>query len=33
MRERINSLSGTFDIVSGATGTTVAVKLPVQVLS
>jgi signal transduction histidine kinase len=33
MRERINSLSGTFDIVSGATGTTLAVKLPVQVLS
>ena len=32
MRERINSLGGTFDIVSDATGTTVAVKLPVQAL-
>ena len=32
MRERINSMSGTFDIVSGANGTTVAVKLPARVL-
>jgi len=30
MRERINSLHGTFDIVSNARGTTIAVKIPAQ---
>jgi signal transduction histidine kinase len=33
MRERINSLRGTLDIVSDGSGTTVSVKLPVQVVS